>query len=238
MNKPPASALLLIVAGLTTTASFWIREPSLLADPPPSPLVPDIIGIHVGMPMKDAVAALKAYNPGFKFAFTSPGSPVDSDGEGADCTATWSGATGKPGETFHMSGAPAPPHVVFHVSRAGGLVGNQRDYVLGQLRKKYGLEYGHDLGGQAPTFWWRFDRQGRSLTSVKECSGNGISTDPCQSVMFSFGGYDPYNGVWESLHDEVMSKARSDELARRAKEKAQKEHDEQVRRDEQNRPKL
>lgn len=233
MNTRPLAPLALVV-GLTTTASFWIREPSLLADPPPSRVVPDIIGIHVGMPMKEVVAVLKAYNPGFQFAFTSPGSPVDNDGEGADCTATWSGTAGKPGETFRISGAVAPPHVVFHVSRAGGLVGNQRDYVLGQLRTKYGLEYGHQADGEV---WWRFDRQGRSLTSVKECAGNA-NTDPCQGVMFSFGKYDPVTGVWEILHDEAMSKARSDELARRAKEKAQKEHDEQMRRDEQNRPKL
>ena len=246
MNKPPASALLLIVAGLTT-AVFGLRDHNAGADPPSSGQGPDIMGLHMGMPLGEAVAVLKAYKSDFNFGFSYDGASKDN-GRGADAVnAAREAKGGVPlGEQFALKGTWAPPHVLYSIERVGGGIEvGDRGVIVDALRKKYGPDIYHtdNLSG----VYWLFDRQGRSLAGVKECAHLPVparsSSDPCQGflVIAHWAGSN-WQAVGESINDAVVAKQEGLDAARRATERAneaqQKARDDLKRRTEQNMPKL
>jgi len=242
MNKPPVSFIMLIVAGITT-AVFGLRDHNAEADTPSAGPLPDIIGLHTGMPLGEAVTLLKAYKSDFQFHLSYEGSMQDN-GRGADGVVAERMKDGKPvGESFTLKATWAPPHALYSIVRGGFLAGAvDGAVIMAALRKKYGPECGTTSTGYNSYVSWFFDRQGRSLAGAKECAKTGAWYTPGAYQGLQFTLSYTTAGTGESMVDSVVAAQEASDAARRAteraKEKQQKAQDELRQRTEQNMPKL
>ena len=168
----------------------------------------DIVGIKLGMPMQDAVNALKAENMSFKQTVVAqacvsvsaqcskPATPHETVGISAVA----------PNESVFISFTPAAPQEVFSVKRQLKLPPTGVDAVVASLNKKYGPESlnsdsaGNPLGSSAgvKSYVWLFDLQGHlapgdqaaafvDCADIANVGDNGVGSLGGDNAAISFG---------------------------------------------------
>ncbi len=134
----------------------------------------DIVGIKLGMPMQDAMAALKAENKNFKqTVLTKSCVSLTSDCSKTATPHQTVGISAVAGnESVFLSLTPTAPQVVFSVKRQLKMQPTSVDALVASLQKKYGPESlssatpGNPLGSSAGivNYVWLFDLQGHLAT--------------------------------------------------------------------------
>jgi hypothetical protein len=125
----------------------------------PSEGGPDVLGIRLGMPLREAFTILQTANPNKRLEtdaqnFPSISKPVlDMFGLGF--------APANSVENIQVYVTPPPDHqVVYRVKRYLGMQKMSRGNVVSSLREKYGQEtYQTNYGGVQ--MWWIYDEQGK-----------------------------------------------------------------------------
>jgi hypothetical protein len=141
--------------------------------------MPDISGIHLGMTMPDAKAALQKLYPNARIDALNGGviAPpslsvvglfrVQGDNTGHDQSAVDLTMPPNPQVVWHMGRIAPQPHVAHNV-------------MIAALRQKYGKETLATGAAQAPTtddsatyqMWWVFDERGQLVSGVKFINGS------------------------------------------------------------------
>jgi len=151
----------------------------------------DVVGIKLGMPAKEAVDALKAYNAGFK---PTPNTLYEYEAlPGVVMTPELvapnpAGPTASAGDYFNLFITYAPNEALLWgiVRNLGFGRENDRPTVentLAGLRKKYGPESTRQLGGER--LIWIYDAQGQQVTGAK---ANDIYSKCSQTWAVNSGG--------------------------------------------------
>jgi hypothetical protein len=171
--------MLLVLAANTSGAAAQSQPPAL-----PAPLNLDIVGIKLGMPIKDALAAVKADNPGLSLT------PQTLQLEGfaqpfvTTVMAQQAGVAGKDTEGLELQFTMPPARqVLWGVRRTYSYTKENMpslENTLAALRKKYGPENipaDTDLRNLTKNITWIFDAQGRPVPSGEAKSLNMTCTN-------------------------------------------------------------
>ena len=174
--------------------------------------LPDVAGIRLGMPAREAYAALQAKHPNVKLA-TDPLQLPTIDKPILNGFSIGFSPVQSPDERINVNVTPPPEkQVVWRVQR---FIGRQKIYranVIASLREKYGKESAELLGGMpasdkdATEMWWIFDEQGQPgkwptssgfYTSAIACQRtiDNLSTDAFTSFRAEGSWFAPNNIV-------------------------------------------
>ena len=167
-----------------------VSTDDVLATGPTGPVIvdpkvmPDILGIRLGMPAREAEAALRAqYSKGTYRAWAYPLPPIPEQLTlGFTMNVDAVGVAGNDKGSVEIT-APPNPQVVWRVSRGTNAMHVNRATLLASLREKYGKETLALQNGGAPaandgqiyTLYWLIDERGqraappRPLTSLQSC---------------------------------------------------------------------
>jgi len=174
MGKALATAA--VFAALLLTGS---RSPVRAAD-----ALPDILGIHAGMPVREALAILKQHDPKGKISITQTAIPQLNE---------------KPIPTFiNLRGAddgldlvafqltlPPNEQVVWSVTRKLRFLQGQavpQSNVLKSLREKYGPE---TINNGAGRVYWFFDERGGRATDVRTLTAQNCAQSSWSGMQVS-----------------------------------------------------
>lgn len=162
-------------------------DPAAPITPPNAKMMPDVIGIHLGMSLDEVTAVLKRDYPKNQLVVHAvpPGSgmlpPSDKPIVGGLSINKLRVDSNTPyGDQIilHVT-HPPNPQVVFSVSRLAQRQHVNRGTLLAALREKYGKEAFANANGGTPArderqimdLWWLLDEQGRSVPAP----GNGMA---------------------------------------------------------------
>jgi hypothetical protein len=126
--------------------------------------MPDLLGIHLGMPVDNALAVLKREYPTarvqlWEIAPRDRPTIAEPLASGASLPP---GATGPFGDEVHLHFTyPPNARFVYAVSRSAQRQHVNRDTLLAALRNKYGKEVARNPDPLISDLWWVFDQQGR-----------------------------------------------------------------------------
>jgi hypothetical protein len=189
----PAAPVTLAAAGANpggSTAPAWTPPADSSGGAPAGPLVPaklpDIGGVHLGMSLAEAQAALQKLYPGERIAPMNAGPDV----------AHYSVGTLRIGDGGVGNGAgvdltlPPGPQAVYHMARVTPQPHVARAVLLAALRQKYGKETlaigpaQRVVNDDAITYalWWVYDEQGNRVLNTQ---AQNASPFGCGSYMGS-----------------------------------------------------
>jgi hypothetical protein len=153
-------------------------------------VLPDIVGVHLGMPMRTAAVALQASYPTLKLQITPTQMPTISQPVVASISANQGQTTGE----IVTMGVVLPPNqqIVWAVSRKTGFMPGQtplnRGTLLAALRQKYGKESYNTVGGGGPAattdtdigeMFWIYDEHGNRVPLPNPAFGQTGGASGC-----------------------------------------------------------
>jgi hypothetical protein len=165
--------------------------------------MPDISGIHLGMTMPDAKAALQKLYPNARIDALNGGVIAPPSLSVVGLFRVQGNNTGhdQAGVDFTM---PPNPQVVWHMGRVAPQPHVAHNVMVAALRQKYGKETLATGAAQAPTtddsamdqMWWVFDERGQLVSGVKFINGSPFGCVTGGFLNNSTGTpYDFYRGL-------------------------------------------
>lgn len=149
-----------------------------LAKAPPGPVseinwrsMPKVLGIHLGMPVDAATAALKREYPKGRLQAweIAPQHRPTIDKPVSNGVTLRPDAATPYGDQVELHFLHPPnPHIVFAVSRLAQRQHVHRGTLLASLRKKYGQESARNPDALITDLWWVFDEQGRPADAPRD----------------------------------------------------------------------
>ena len=170
-------AVFCVIVALAAT----LRAPGAHAGSPADakagpPSGPDVLGIRLGTPLREAYTMLQAANPGKKLETTASNYP--SIDKPVLSMFALGFAPANSVENIEVYLTPPPDHqVVYRVRRHLGMQKIFRPNVLSSLHEKYGQETVQTNGGNQ--MWWIYDEQGKPAGMPASQNSPQASLEDC-----------------------------------------------------------
>lgn len=137
---------------------------------------PDVLGIRLGMPLREAFTVLQTTNPNKKLETTASNYPSISKPVLSMLSLGFAPANSVENIAVYLT--PPPDHqVVYRVKRHLGMQKMFRGNVLSSLHEKYGPESLQTNAGHQ--MWWVFDDQGRPSKLPVSANSAQVSLEDC-----------------------------------------------------------
>jgi hypothetical protein len=194
--RHPARSTISFLAFLIAAVFFGSHGALMQAQTPASPGVavdpsrlPDVEGIHLGMPVEQASAIMKSLFPAGTHTLTATASKFMNTSDKPWITSMTgtlnNGCTGCSEQVILKFSIPPNPQQVIAIQRALVFEANKQppmDATIAGLRKKYGAETSKSVPDPVQTFAWFFDEQGQHLASNPQfapgCAGGVLGPPP------------------------------------------------------------
>jgi hypothetical protein len=145
---------------------------------------PDVLGIRLGMPLREAYAVLQAANPNKKLETAASNYP--SIDKPVLSMFALGFAPANSVENIQVNLTPPPDHqVVYRVRHHLGMQKMFRGNVLSSLREKYGQEALQTNAGHQ--MWWVYDEQGKPASLPSSANPPEVMLEDCVTRAPGYG---------------------------------------------------